>query len=145
VVEIKDDKKLITLKEAAKLSGYSSDYIGQLIRAGKIPGKQIYTNITWVTTTEAVLEYKQDKNGRKGVKEKKTILNKFKFQLRRIKIQLNILRLFFQTFKSAIPLMAVLILTLVILGALIFQGLFYKDNYIEKPQDTTEIESQLTF
>jgi hypothetical protein len=140
-----DDKKLITLKKAALISGYSSDYIGQLIRSGKIPGKQIYTNITWVTTAEAVLEYKKNKNGTKDNGEKDTTINKLKFQSRRIKIQYNILRLFFQTFKSAIPLMAVLLLTLIILGVFIFQSLFYKENYIEKPQDTTETENQLTF
>lgn len=47
----------ISLKEASKITGYSSDYIGQLIRAGKVPGKQMYTNVSWVTTEEAILEY----------------------------------------------------------------------------------------
>ena len=56
---MKNEKNLISLKEAAKISGYSSDYIGQLIRAGKIPGKQVYSNIAWMTTAEAVIEYKK--------------------------------------------------------------------------------------
>jgi hypothetical protein len=51
------DKDTITLKEASKLSGYSPDYIGQLIRQGKLPGKQIYSAVSWVTTEEAVLKY----------------------------------------------------------------------------------------
>jgi hypothetical protein len=42
--------KYITLKEAAKISGYASDYIGQLIRRGKLPGKQIYCTVAWMTT-----------------------------------------------------------------------------------------------
>lgn len=54
---IDGDEEYITLKEAAKISGYSADYIGQLIRKGKIPGRQVYTNIAWVTTEEAIRTY----------------------------------------------------------------------------------------
>lgn len=51
------NKGFITLKEAAELSNYSSDYIGQLIRAGKIEGEQVYSNVAWVTTEESVRAY----------------------------------------------------------------------------------------
>lgn len=47
----------ITLKEAAKMSGYSPDYLGQLIRKGKLAGKQVYLNVAWVTTEQALKEY----------------------------------------------------------------------------------------
>ncbi len=47
----------ISLKEAAEISGYAPDYVGQLIRAGKLPGKQVYSNVAWVTTEEAVRAY----------------------------------------------------------------------------------------
>lgn len=54
----------ITLKEAAKISGYTPDYLGQLIRKGKLPGKQIYLNVAWVTTEKDLREYlKNDKTG----------------------------------------------------------------------------------
>lgn len=57
----------ITLKEAAKISGYSADYIGQLIRKGKISGRQIYTNIAWVTTEDEIREYiNREGKGKKG-------------------------------------------------------------------------------
>jgi hypothetical protein len=56
------EKGYITLKEAATLTSYSSDYIGQLIRAGKIRGEQVYSNVAWVTTEDEVLAYMQDKN-----------------------------------------------------------------------------------
>lgn len=49
--------KHITLKEAAVLSGYSSDYLGQLIRKGKLEGEQVYMNTAWMTTEVAVLDY----------------------------------------------------------------------------------------
>lgn len=49
--------KYINLKEAAEISGYAPDYIGQLIRKGKLLGKQVYCNIAWVTTEEAIHEY----------------------------------------------------------------------------------------
>jgi uncharacterized membrane protein len=53
----KEGAHYITLKEAAKISGYSPDYLGQLIRKGKLAGKQIYLNVAWVTTEKALEEY----------------------------------------------------------------------------------------
>ena len=50
-------QKHISLKEAAAISGYSPDYIGQLIRAGKLPGEQVFLNVAWVTTESAVRDY----------------------------------------------------------------------------------------
>lgn len=47
----------ITLKEASERFGYAPDYIGQLIRKGKIEGKQVYANVAWMTTEEAMMEY----------------------------------------------------------------------------------------
>lgn len=57
-------ENFISLKEAAEISGYSADYIGQLIRKGKLPGKQVFSNVAWMTTREALHEY-MDK-GSKG-------------------------------------------------------------------------------
>ncbi len=57
--------KYITLKEAAKLSGYAPDYVGQLIRKGKLPGKQVYSNVAWVTTEEAVQRYVSNEKNKK--------------------------------------------------------------------------------
>ena len=34
-----ESEKMITLKEAAKISGYAPDYVGQLIRKGKLQQK----------------------------------------------------------------------------------------------------------
>jgi hypothetical protein len=51
------DKDAITLKEASQMSGYSPDYLGQLIRQGKLPGKQVYSSVAWVTTEDAVRSY----------------------------------------------------------------------------------------
>ncbi len=47
----------ITLKEASERFGYAPDYIGQLIRKGKIQGRQVYANVAWMTTAEALEEY----------------------------------------------------------------------------------------
>ncbi len=60
----------ISLKEASEISGYSADYIGQLIRAGKLSGKQVFSNVVWVTTESAIREY-IDKNKKRqdGSKE----------------------------------------------------------------------------
>lgn len=52
-----ENKEYITLKEAAKISGYAPDYIGQLIRSGKLHGKQVFLNVAWMTTREAIEQY----------------------------------------------------------------------------------------
>ena len=54
-------QRYITLREAAKISNYAPDYVGQLIRSGKLPGKEVYCNTAWLTTEEAVLAYKNKK------------------------------------------------------------------------------------
>ena len=50
-------EKYISLKEAASLSGYTPDYVGQLIRRGKLPGKQVFSHVAWMTTEEALHAY----------------------------------------------------------------------------------------
>ena len=61
---IEKNKEHITLKEAALLSGYSSDYLGQLIRKGKLHGVQVYSSVAWVTTHRDITEYlEKAKNG----------------------------------------------------------------------------------
>ncbi|KPJ56968.1 hypothetical protein AMJ49_02905 [Parcubacteria bacterium DG_74_2] len=51
-------EKHISLKKAAKIFGYSSDYLGYLIRKGEIKGKKIFSRPSLQTTKEAILEYK---------------------------------------------------------------------------------------
>ncbi len=55
------EKGYITLKEAAAIANYSPDYVGQLIRAGKIKGEQVYSNVAWVTTEAEIQAYLRDK------------------------------------------------------------------------------------
>lgn len=69
----KDDPKQISLKEAAKISGYSPDYLGQLIRKGKLPGSQVCCNVAWMTTEEAVKEYLTKNQNRKNGNTKEDI------------------------------------------------------------------------
>lgn len=101
-----EDSKLISLKEAAKLSGYSADYIGQLIRAGKLPGKQVYCNVAWMTTAEAIEAY-QNKDKKQSGQRLITLKNKINFEL-------EILRLFFRTFKSARIVLTTLVVSFVL-------------------------------
>ncbi len=67
----------ISLREAAEISGYSSDYIGQLIRGGKLEGKQVYTNVSWMTTEEAVRTYMEEKGKRKDAENAAAFWDKF--------------------------------------------------------------------
>jgi len=60
---------LISLQEAAKLSGLSQAHIRLLVRNGEVWGKKIGRN--WVTTEQAVREY-QARALRPGRKPKTT-------------------------------------------------------------------------
>ncbi len=59
----------ISLREAAAIAGYTPDYMGQLIRSGKLPGKQVFANVAWMTTEEAVRSYVGQKKSKSPVKE----------------------------------------------------------------------------
>ena len=69
MTDLKDNTQYITLKEASKLSGYSPEYLGQLIRKGKLAGKQVYLNVAWMTTEGAVREYLENNKtaGTRGI------------------------------------------------------------------------------
>jgi hypothetical protein len=68
----------ITLKEASERFGYAPDYIGQLIRKGKIEGKQVYANVAWVTTVEAMENYiANEKNSKKSTATERNALERF--------------------------------------------------------------------
>ena len=78
------NREFISLREAAEISGYSSDYIGQLIRGGKLEGKQVYTNVSWVTTEEAVRVYMEDKSRKKDSDARSTYSLEHIFSLERL-------------------------------------------------------------
>ena len=48
-------EKIISLKKAAENSGYHPDYLGYLIRNGKLEGKKIGRN--WFTTEKAIKDF----------------------------------------------------------------------------------------
>ena len=113
-------KKLISLKEAAKITGYSSDYIGHLIRSGKIMGEQVYVNVAWMTSADEVLAYKnkvrQENNcGRKQKGNKEHILEQ----------QFNLIRIFCRAAKSSLPLLIVIIFIFIILSFYLFYIFFH--------------------
>jgi len=91
------EKKLISLKEAAEISGYSSDYIGQLIRGGKIFGEQVHSNVVWMTSSQAILEYK-NKSKKISLKESSFLIEK----KRQFSLQWKILKVLFENFKGLI-------------------------------------------
>jgi len=131
-LENQEQKGLISLKEASKISGYSSDYIGQLIREGKISGKQVYSNIQWMTSAQEVINYKNIK------KQKKSgILAKFEVQKRKVSMELNVFKLFFQTFKSSLPLILVIIVSFILFSYFMLYLSFGSKNQ-EIDHKTTE-------
>ena len=52
--------KLISLAEAAKLSGLSPDYLRKIAEKGRLRAEKIGRN--WITTLEAVEQYKQTRS-----------------------------------------------------------------------------------
>ena len=94
-------ERYITLKEAAVITGYSSDYVGQLIRSGKIGGKQVYTNPVWMTTEGEVKRYlseskkasKSDSSRKSSASVLRSLKTKFRSELEVVKIYRRILYL----------------------------------------------------
>jgi len=109
----KNKEKWISLKEAAKISGYSPDYIGEMIRKGKIPGKQVYYNIAWMTTAEALLEYKQreKKKGERKANLKDNISGVLSEIKQKILWEMKTMKLFVKTFKYVLPIIIILVLS----------------------------------
>lgn len=131
--------KYISLKEAARISGYSSDYIGQLIRSGKIWGKPVYTNIAWRTTAEEVLSYKHKKK-KKEKKAGSALEDKFRLWVVKTKHlfsrEIKVLKLFVETFRFAVPLIIILILSFSLLIGYFFSLSF--DRYSSKDLQALE-------
>lgn len=137
---MENDNNLINLKEAASISGYSADYVGQLIRQGKIPGKQVACNVQWMTTKEAVLGYKQGD----GQKSKDTkIANFIKGKKNRLGFEWEVYKLFFKTFKSLAPVLIILIISFFTLIIFSIYNLFSNKNIPPIPEK--QLENNTTF
>lgn len=132
-------ENLISLKEASQISGYSADYIGQLIRAGKIPGKQVYCNIAWVTTAQAVLDYKND--GETKGKNRSGAVGFFSEKRRQIYVGISAFRLFVDTFRSAWSIILAILLAIFLLGIMISYSLFasHNDNTASAKEEAIQI------
>jgi len=107
------DAKLISLKEASTISGYTPDYIGQLIRAGKIRGEKVYCQISWMTTAEEVLNYKS--NNKQNNPQNLGIALNFSAYFNRLASELKFVKVFFQNIKSLIPFILILFVCIIVL------------------------------
>ena len=90
---MKQKEKYISLKEASKISGYASDYIGQLIRQGKLPGKQVYSTVAWITTEESLRQYMQRREGKENLSLKERMFEKFQQTKSRLFLEWEMTRL----------------------------------------------------
>ena len=117
------NNKLITLKDASGISGYSPDYIGQLIRSGKLKGEKVYCQVTWMTTAEDVLSYK-NKLSKESQKESisSKFLNSISSYKNRIESEIRFLKIFLQNIKTVLPIL------LIFLSCFIFLCFFVLDN-----------------
>lgn len=143
----KKNENWISLKEAARISGYSPDYIGELIRKGKIPGKQVICNVAWMTTKEAILEYKE----RQQKREKRKIGKKEKFfqilgeTKRRVFLQFEVLKIFWKVFGRLLIIFFVLILIFSAVFSFSLFSLQKKTLQKELPQPKVEKMEGPTF
>jgi len=133
----KGDEKYISLREASKISGYSPDYVGYLIRTGKIPGRMVYTGVSWQTTREAILAYKnrqQRKKGKANLKEK--INEGFSSLKSRVGFELNLLKMFLKEFKTLLLFLFLLIFFITSISA------WFLSSKMEKKIEVKEIEKK---
>ena len=137
-----NEKALISLKDAAKVSGYSADYIGQLIRVGKIPGKQVCCTVAWMTTADAVMAYKNKGKADAKLSFKEKLANRG----RMLAMELGIIKLFFKTFKYSLPLLLVIIISFSLLSFYIIYLVLDKNiNINESSQNLNNTEQNLSF
>ncbi len=137
-----DEKALISLKDVAKVSGYSADYIGQLIRAGKIPGKQVCCTVAWMTTADAVMAYKNKGKSDAKLSFKEKLANRG----RMLAMELGIIKLFFKTFKYSLPLLLVIIISFSLLSFYIVYLVLDKKVDVNKSlQNLNHKEQSLSF
>ncbi|MCK4539745.1 hypothetical protein KAU09_01160 [Candidatus Parcubacteria bacterium] len=137
-----NEKALISLKDAAKISDYSADYIGQLIRTGKIPGKQVCCTVAWMTTADAVMAYKN-----KGKADAKlSVGEKLANRWRMLVMEMGIIKLFFKTFKYSLPLLFVIVISFSLLSFYIIYIILDKNIDTNKNlQNLNNIEQNLSF
>jgi hypothetical protein len=128
-----DKNKLITLKEAAKISGYTPDYIGQLIRSGKIKGEKVYCQITWMTTEADLLVYK---NNFSDEDEKKSFLAMFfnfiKAYKNKIESELEFLNIFLKNIKTIIPILIILVSCCIVICFFLLDNFFNSYDFYSK-------------
>ena len=137
-----NEKALISLKDAAKVSEYSADYIGQLIRAGKIPGKEVCCTVAWMTTADAVMAYKNKGKADAKLSFKEKLANRG----RMLVMELGIIKLFFKTFKYSLPLLLVIIVSFSLLSFYIIYFAIDKNiNINESSQNLNNTEQNLSF
>lgn len=137
-----NEKALISLKDASKVSGYSADYIGQLIRAGKIPGKQVCCNVQWMTTVDAVMAYKNKGKADAKLSFKEKLANRW----RMLVMEISIIKLFFKTFKYSLPLLLVIIISFSLLSFYIIYMILDKSVDTNKNlQNLNNTEQNLSF
>ena len=145
----KNKEKWISLKEAAKISGYSPDYIGEMIRKGKIPGKQVYYNIAWMTTAEALLGYKQreKKKGERKSSFKDNISSALSEIKQKILWEIRTLKLFAKTFKYILPIIIILVLSFSMLLFYIFSIGKQEVETLPQalPQETEQVPKELKY
>ncbi|MBD3208149.1 MAG: DUF2341 domain-containing protein, partial [Candidatus Nealsonbacteria bacterium] len=79
----------IDLKEAAAISGYHPDYIGSLLREGRIAGKKIETQSSWQVAREEIKRYKKSTDKHLSERDRTSLLS-----LPQIKINLSLNRSF---------------------------------------------------
>jgi len=137
---MENENNLINLKDAAAISGYSADYVGQLIRQGKIPGKQVYCNIQWMTTKEAVLAYKHGD----GQKSKDSAISKYITNKKsRLGFEWEVYKMFFKTFKTLAPVLIILIISFFTLIIFSIYNFLSKDYHQLLPEK--QIDNIITF
>src|SRR5687768_11171580 len=66
-----DGKNFISAKDASEKFGYTQDYVGQLVRSGRIEGKLI--GRTWYVNTEALSGHRKNKKFRKKETEAEAV------------------------------------------------------------------------
>jgi len=130
------NEKYLNLREAAKMSGYSADYVGQLVRSGKLPGRQVFSSVAWMVSEKDLREY-MNRGKNEGADGNRDLKDRLRSVRTKIGNELQVAYLYKTVLYAAIALSVAFSLALFYVFSVSIDKAFEK-NIVEKRQGTVQ-------
>jgi len=105
-------------------------------------GRPVYSNISWQTTAEEVLNYK-NRSDKKENESDGRIISNFRHLQKRLSREMKIISLFLETFRSVLPVIIALILSFsILIGFFLYMGLEKRNVGRSEAQENLQVENK---